>query len=157
LTGGRIFCTVGGGFADGFRCDVDGRIWSTAGDGVEIFAPDGHLIGKILMGSSRPNNLCFGGPQYKTLFTVGRPNVCSLPVRVAGAVSIHKLSIRTNGSSYKVTWPAPSSGFALQETAQLTSSSAWTNTNRLLTTNDGQISVNVEATNPASFFRLRSN
>jgi gluconolactonase len=92
LTGGKVFCSVGGGFADGFRCDVDGRIWSTAGDGVDIFAPDGHLIGKILMGAKRPNNLCFGGPQYKTLYTVGQPNVCSFPVLVAGAVSDRKLN-----------------------------------------------------------------
>ena len=100
MTGGKIFCSVGGGFADGFRCDVDGRIWSTAGDGVEIFAPDGHLIGKILMGAKRPNNLCFGGPQYKTLFTVGQPNVCSFPVLVAGAVSIRKLAACTRWNQF---------------------------------------------------------
>ena len=96
VTGGRTYCTVGSGFVDGIRCDVDGRLWATAGDGVEIFAPDGHLIGKILM-NRQINNLCFGGPQYKTLFTVGQPNVCSFPVLVAGAVSIRKLAACADG------------------------------------------------------------
>ena len=157
LANGRIFCKVGGGFADGFRCDVDGRLWSTAGDGVEIFAPDGHLIGKILMGSSRPNNLCFGGPQYNTLYTVGKPNVCSFPVLVAGAVSIRKLNVGVNGNNLNVSWPAPSTGFALQQSDQLDSSSVWTNFDGPFTTNNGLISVSVEATNPAGFFRLRLN
>ena len=78
LTGGSVFCTVGSGISDGLRCDVDGRIWSSAGDGVEIFAPDGHLIGKIL--ANRVTNLCFAGPQYQTLYLVGQPYVTSFPV-----------------------------------------------------------------------------
>lgn len=157
VTGGRTNCTVSSSFADGFRCDVDGRLWSTAGDGVEIFAPDGHLIGKILMGASRPNNLCFGGPQYKTLYTVGQPNVCSIPVLVAGAVSNRKLNIGANGSNLNVSWSAPATGFELQEADQLGATSVWTNFNGPFTTNNGLISVSVEATNPASFFRLRLN
>src|SRR2546421_134613 len=83
------FCTVQSGVPDGIKCDVDGRVWSSAGDGVEIFAPDGHLIGKILL--TRVANLCFGGPQYKTLYTVGQPYVSSIAVRVPGANSICRL------------------------------------------------------------------
>jgi gluconolactonase len=86
VTGGSIFCTVGNGVPDGIKCDADGRIWSSAGDGVEIFAPDGHLIGKIHI--PRVANLCFGGPDYKTLYMVGQPLVTSIPVLVPGAISI---------------------------------------------------------------------
>jgi gluconolactonase len=156
LTGGKVFCSVGGGFADGFRCDVDGRIWSTAGDGVEIFAPDGHLIGKILMGS-RPNNLCFGGPEYQTLFTVGQPNVCSFPVLVAGAVSIRKLAACNNGGRFLVSWPAPSTGFNLQTSDSLGNQAAWTNVTDLPQVTNGLNQLGLSATNAANFFRLLLN
>jgi hypothetical protein len=156
LTGGTIFCTVNGGFSDGFRCDADGRIWSTAGDGVEIFAPDGHRIGKILMGS-RPNNLCFGGPQYKTLFTVGQPYVCSLPVLVAGAVSNRKLAVRAGGNSLSVSWFAPSTGFNLQVSDSLGASAAWTSVTNAPQVTNGLNQVGLAATNAAKFYRLRLN
>ena len=56
---------------------------------MEIYAPDGHLIGKINF--NLVANLCFGGPQYKTLYMVGQPLVTSFPVLVAGVPSMKKL------------------------------------------------------------------
>ena len=156
VTGGKIFCSVSGGFADGFRCDVDGRIWSTAGDGVEIFAPDGHLIGKILMGS-RPSNLCFGGSEYKTLFTVGQPNVCSFPVLVSGAVSIRKLAAAANGNNLCISWPAPSTGFKLQTSDSLGAEAAWTDVTNSPQVTNGLNQLGLSATNAAEFYRLRLN
>jgi gluconolactonase len=156
VTGGRTNCTVSSSFADGIRCDVNGRIWSTAGTGVEIFAPDGHLIGKILMGS-HPNNLCFGGPQYKTLFMVGQPNVCSFPVLVAGAVSIRKLAACNNGGRFLVSWPAPSTGFNLQTSDSLGTQAAWTNVTDLPQVTNGLNQLGLSATNSAKYFRLRLN
>jgi gluconolactonase len=41
------FATCDNGAFDGFRVDVEGNIWSSAGDGVHCFAPDGTLLGKI--------------------------------------------------------------------------------------------------------------
>ena len=41
LSGARIFHAVTPGFADGFRVDQDGNVWSSAGDGVHCIAPDG--------------------------------------------------------------------------------------------------------------------
>jgi gluconolactonase len=156
VTGGRTNCTVSSGFADGFRCDADGRIWSTAGDGVEIFAPDGHLIGKILMGR-QVNNLCFGGSQYQTLFIVGQPTVCSFPVLVAGAVSIRKLAACNNGGRFLVSWPAPSTGFNLQTSDSLGAQAAWTNVTDLPQVTNGLNQLGLSATNPAKYFRLRLN
>ena len=153
LTGGRLFCTVNGGFSDGFRCDVDGRIWSTAGDGVEIFAPDGHRIGKILMGA-RPNNLCFGGPHYQTLFTVGTPDVCSLPVLVAGAVSLRKVAARTVGNHIQLSWPAPSTGFQLQSADSLGALANWSPVTNAPKVTNGWNQLGLPATNGAAFFRL---
>ena len=66
LTGGAVFCQIDKGVPDGIRCDAQGRIFSSAGDGVHIFSPDGKLIGKILVPET-PANLCFGGTDGKTL------------------------------------------------------------------------------------------
>ncbi len=156
VTGGRTNCTVSSGFADGFRCDVDGRIWSTSGAGVEIFASDGHLIGKILM-NRQVNNLCFGGSQYQTLFIVGQPTVCSFPVLVAGAVSIRKLATCNNGGRFLVSWPAPSTGFNLQTSDFLGAQAAWTNVANSPQVTNGLNQLGLSATNPAKYFRLRLN
>jgi hypothetical protein len=156
VAGGRTNCTASSGFVDGIRCDVDGRIWAAAGDGVEIFAPDGHLIGTIKM-SNRPSNLCFGGPQYRTLFTVGQPNVCSFPVLVAGAVSIRKLAARANGNNLTVSWPAPSTGFKLQATDSLGALASWANVTNSPQVTNGLNQLGLSATNAAKFYRLRLN
>jgi gluconolactonase len=156
LTGGATFCTAGSGFVDGLRCDVDGRVWATAGNGVEIFAPDGHLIGKILM-NRQINNLCFGGPQYKTLFTVGQPNVCSFPVLVAGAVSNRKLAACADGSNLCVSWPAPSTGFKLELSDFPGAPAAWADVTNAPQATNGLNQVVLPASNSAKFYRLRLN
>ena len=84
LTNGKVFCEIDKGGPDGIRCDSKGRIWSSAGDGVQIFAPDGSLIGKILTPET-PANLCFGGPKGKTLFITARTSLYSIDVAATGA------------------------------------------------------------------------
>jgi gluconolactonase len=84
LANGRVFCTIDSGVPDGIRCDRDGRLWSSAGDGVHIFAPDGALIGKILAPEA-PANLCFGGEDGKTLFITARTSLYAIRVGVTGA------------------------------------------------------------------------
>jgi len=82
LDEGKVFCTFDKGGPDGIRCDKDGRIWSSAGDGVHIFSEDGSLIGKILVPEA-PANLCFGGSEGKTLFMTARKSLYSIPTSVA--------------------------------------------------------------------------
>lgn len=84
LKDGRVFCEIDRGVPDGIRCDAQGRIYSSAGDGVHIFAPDGKLIGKILVSESAAN-LCFGGADGKTLFITARTSLYAIPLRVEGA------------------------------------------------------------------------
>ena len=84
LTGGGVFCQIDKGVPDGIRCDKEGRVYSSAGDGVHIFAADGKLIGKILVPES-PANLCFGGKNGKTLFITARTSLYSIPLLVKGA------------------------------------------------------------------------
>ncbi len=84
LSAGRVFCTIDKGGPDGIRVDKDGRVWSSAGDGVQIFAADGTRIGKILTPES-PANLCFGGADGTTLFITARKSLYAVQVSVTGA------------------------------------------------------------------------
>ena len=67
LRKGRILHTVSPGNADGMRCDQDGNVWSSAGDGVHCIAPDGALLGKIKLPCT-VSNLTFGGRNRSQLF-----------------------------------------------------------------------------------------
>lgn len=90
LTGGDVFaeCTVG--LFDGFRLDRDGRIWSSAADGVHCIAPDGTLIGKILI-PELVGNVCFGGPKLNRLFICGTTSLYSAYLNVNGVSPIGAL------------------------------------------------------------------
>ncbi len=64
---GRVFHEVSPGFADGFRLDQDGNLWTSAGDGVHCIAPDGTLLGRIAVPFT-VSNLTFGGRNNARLF-----------------------------------------------------------------------------------------
>jgi len=78
-----VFATISPGGPDGMCVDTMGRLYSTAGDGVHVFSPEGVLIGKILT-PHNPTNCCFGGRQWKTLYITARPNVYAVKLRVKG-------------------------------------------------------------------------
>ena len=84
IDGGKVFCTIDKGGPDGIRCDNAGRIWSSAGDGVHVFAPEGKLIAKIPTPES-PANLCFGGADGKTLYITARKSLYAISTLVTGA------------------------------------------------------------------------
>lgn len=84
LAGGDVFCTIDNGGPDGIRCDERGNIWSSAGDGVHVFSPEGKLIARIAVAET-PANLCFGGADGKTLFITARTSLYAIPTNVRGA------------------------------------------------------------------------
>ena len=61
-SGGKDFATCDVGLFDGIRLDVHGNVWSSAGDGVHCYAPDGTLLGKIRV-PEVVANLCFRRPE----------------------------------------------------------------------------------------------
>jgi gluconolactonase len=83
LTGGRVFadCTIG--LFDGFRLDSDGRIWTSAGDGIHCYLPDGTLIGKIKVPEAVAN-CCFGGFKRNRLFICGTTSLYAIYLTVNG-------------------------------------------------------------------------
>jgi len=67
LSGGAVLAVCEIGLFDGFRVDVHGNIWTSAGDGVHCLSEDGTLIGKILTGEAVAN-VEFGGIKRNRLF-----------------------------------------------------------------------------------------
>lgn len=83
LSGGEVFASCSEGLFDGFRLDRDGRIWSSAGDGVHCLNSSGKLIGKIHI-PEIVGNVCFGGPKLNRLFIVGTTSLYSAYLNVNG-------------------------------------------------------------------------
>ena len=95
LGGGVVYCVIDQGVPDGIRIDEKGNLWSSSGDGVQIFSPPdnphpttleamnprGKLIGRIRVPES-PANLCFGGKDGKTLFMTARTGLYSIETLV---------------------------------------------------------------------------
>jgi gluconolactonase len=90
LTNRRVFIACGEfGTPDGMRCDIDGNLWAGWGHGPEldsvvVFAPDGTLIGQILL-PERCANLCFGGLYRNRLFMASYSSIYSLFTNTQGA------------------------------------------------------------------------
>jgi len=86
---GRVFFD-GHGWADGIRCDTEGNVWcgfsgGEGEDGVAVFAPDGVLIGRILL-PERCANVCFGGKKRNRLFMTASQSIYALYVEAQGAI-----------------------------------------------------------------------
>ncbi|MGJ8533678.1 MAG: SMP-30/gluconolactonase/LRE family protein [Alphaproteobacteria bacterium] len=87
LSGGDVFHQISEGFADGFRLDSDGNLWSSAADGVHCINPSGALIGKVLV-PELVSNVCFGGRSKHQLF-------------ITASTSVYMISLNRQG----VQWP----------------------------------------------------
>jgi gluconolactonase len=85
---GRLFFDGTPGYADGIRVDTEGNVWcgfsgGPGQDGVAVFAPDGTLIGRVLL-PERCANLCFGGRKRNRLFMTASQSVYALYVEAQG-------------------------------------------------------------------------
>lgn len=61
---------------DGMRCDVDGNLYITRhGAGLILkLSPTGEVLRSIKLPGSMPSNLCFGGPDGKTVYVTEAEN-----------------------------------------------------------------------------------
>jgi gluconolactonase len=84
LSGGEVFATCDGCMFDGFRVDVHGNVWTSAGRAVHCYDPDGVLLGKIDV-PEVVSNLCFGGLKRNRLFICATTSLYAIYVYAQGA------------------------------------------------------------------------
>jgi len=85
LSSGRIFHKITPGYADGFRVDQDGNLWSSAADGVHCIAPDGTKLGLIHVPFT-VSNLTFGGRNRSRLFICASHTLFAIYTNQRGAL-----------------------------------------------------------------------
>ena len=77
LSNRRLFCQTQHGYPDGFRVDRRGWVWTTAGDGIHILAPDATRLGFIATPET-PSNCAFGGPEMTRLFIAATSDLLAI-------------------------------------------------------------------------------
>ena len=83
LANPRVFAVVSPGLPDGFRIDAQGWLYSSSLDSVQVYHPEGTLLGKIHV-PEKVGNLCFGGPQGNQLY-------------IAASTSLYRITLQPHG------------------------------------------------------------
>ena len=83
LSGERLFAVVTPGFPDGLKVDRDGRVYASSFSGVQVFDPDGELLGEIHLPGAV--NFCFGGPERDLLLITTDSAVWAAALAAKGA------------------------------------------------------------------------
>jgi gluconolactonase len=79
----RVFAVIEPGLADGMRVDMHGFVYTSSGDSVQIYHPDGTRLARIPV-PEKVGNLTFGGPAGDELF-------------ICASSSLYRIRLRTRG------------------------------------------------------------
>lgn len=88
---GKVFCELqqpegqdntGG---DGLTVDTRGNLYITSGLGVQVYDPQGKLLG-ILSFPEQPANCTFGGPDNRTLYVTARTSLYAVEMEAEGHI-----------------------------------------------------------------------
>lgn len=79
----RLLAVTTPGFPDGIKVDTDGRVYASSFSGVQVFTPEGDLIGEI--GVPGAVNFTFGGPDRNVLFITADDAIWAATLAAAGA------------------------------------------------------------------------
>lgn len=82
LRGERLFAVVSPGVPDGIKLDVEARVYTSSATGVQVFSPEGGLLGEIF--APGVANFTFGGPDNDVLFILGDTRIWQTRLAVAG-------------------------------------------------------------------------
>jgi gluconolactonase len=65
-----VFVEMASGHPDGIAFDAEGRLHvaSTTDESVQVYDRSGRLVERVPIGAGLTTNLCFGGPDFRTLF-----------------------------------------------------------------------------------------
>ena len=84
LANPRVFYVTEPGLADGFRLDEQGNLFTSAGDGIHVVAPDGRLLGRLPV-PEEVSNCVFGGPAGTRLFITASTSLYAIDLTTHGA------------------------------------------------------------------------
>ncbi len=91
-TAGRTFMDFEGPYpADGFRVDEEGRLWTSAGPSVRVYAPQAQLLATIEV-PEKVANVCFGGPDGRDLYVVASTSLYRVRTRTVDAVHAREVA-----------------------------------------------------------------
>ncbi|ETX09682.1 gluconolactonase [Marinomonas ushuaiensis DSM 15871] len=88
LSNGRVFSVIEPGIPDGFRIDQEGRVWTSALDGIRCLDSTGRCLGKIHL-PKQTSNLCFGGAQGTEMYITSSDSVWRVRTTVKDAAHFH--------------------------------------------------------------------
>jgi gluconolactonase len=86
---GRVFATLkqrtpdGNGGGDGLTIDTEGNVYITSALGLQVFDPQGKLLG-IIEFPEQPANVTFGGPDLRTLYVTARTSLYAAEMHAQG-------------------------------------------------------------------------
>ena len=83
LRNARLFAEINPGLADGFRLDIYGNIFTSALDGVHVYASDSARIGRIPV-PEKVANVTFGGPDKNRLFITASTSLYAVTLNTRG-------------------------------------------------------------------------
>lgn len=81
----RIFAIITPGLADGFKLDVNGHLYTSSEDSVQVYAADGTRIGRIPV-PEKVGNLSFGGVDGNQLYICASSSLYRITLATRGAV-----------------------------------------------------------------------
>ena len=81
----RFFCQTDHGVPDGFAVDRRGWVWTTAGDGVHVWSPDGTRLGFIPTPAVCANCAFGGGARGERLFIAASEYLLAIDLRPEAA------------------------------------------------------------------------
>ncbi|MDR1520006.1 MAG: SMP-30/gluconolactonase/LRE family protein [Planctomycetota bacterium] len=90
LANARKLADITPGIPDGFRVDREGRIFTSSDDGIQVLAPDGTLLGKILV-PERVSNCTFGGKNEDVLYITATTSLYRIRLTARGVQYTHLL------------------------------------------------------------------
>lgn len=79
----QLFAVVSPGVPDGIKLDAQGHVYTSSGTGVQVFTPDGDLMGEIM--APGVANFTFGGPDNDVVFILGDTKIWQTKLQVRGA------------------------------------------------------------------------
>ena len=86
ISGGEVLCDLildGPGVADGLKVSKDGLLFCSAPRGIQIFSPNGNIVGRLYV-PEFPANFTWGGPELDMLFLCSTTTLYSVRTSIKG-------------------------------------------------------------------------